>query len=312
MKSSYFALAMAAMSLSGCNQTPKDTYAGYVEAQSLSINAPQSGWLTEVLIDRGAQVATGQPLFVLDDTQAAAQLQGAEARKVASDAQAADLSKGAREADIAPLLAQAQQARASLDLARSNQARYEALFAKGYASEAQIDSYRQATRSAEAGLKSVEKTIEEKRLAARTDQLAAAKAAAEASKADVAASQWVVDERAVKSRTSGRVDERLREPGEYVAAGTPVLTLLPKGREFVRFYVPQSELARFKIGQSLKVSCDGCKAQTAKVRFIAHEAEFTPPVIYSLKERQKLVFLIEAVPERPDDLHAGQPVDVGL
>ena len=51
---------------------------------------------------------------------------------------------------------------------------------------------------------------------------------------------------------------------------------------------------------------------TARVSFIAQQSEFTPPVIYSLDERAKLVFLIEALPEKPAELRVGQPVDVTL
>ena len=48
------------------------------------------------------------------------------------------------------------------------------------------------------------------------------------------------------------------------------------------------------------------------MRFIARQSEFTPPVIYSLDERSKLVFLIEACTETPGDLRVGQPVDVSV
>ncbi|MFT3995759.1 MAG: HlyD family secretion protein, partial [Asticcacaulis sp.] len=165
---------------------------------------------------------------------------------------------------------------------------------------------------AEANVAAIERNIEAKRQAARTDQLAAAQAQASAAGADAAQAQWLLDDRAVKSRLKGRVERRLREAGEFVAAGAPVLSVYPKGREFVRFYVPQDELARLKVGQTIRLSCDGCTAQTATIRYVASEAEFTPPVIYSVRERQKLVFLIEAVPQKPEALKAGQPVDVAL
>ena len=68
-----------------------------------------------------------------------------------------------------------------------------------------------------------------------------------------------------------------------------------------------------KFGRHVDVSCDGCeKGLTAKVSFIARSAEYTPPVIYSLEERAKLVFLIEARPEQPDKFRVGQPVTVTL
>jgi HlyD family secretion protein len=68
-----------------------------------------------------------------------------------------------------------------------------------------------------------------------------------------------------------------------------------------------------KYGDRITVHCDGCEPDLgAKVSFIAKSAEFTPPVIYSLEERGKLVFLIEALPEHPEKFRVGQPVDVSL
>jgi len=81
----------------------------------------------------------------------------------------------------------------------------------------------------------------------------------------------------------------------------------------IRFFAPQSVLPELKYGDVVGVSCDGCdKDLTARISFIARSAEFTPPVIYSQEERAKLVFLIEARPERPEKFRVGQPVTVTL
>ena len=77
--------------------------------------------------------------------------------------------------------------------------------------------------------------------------------------------------------------------------------------------VLSTALPAIAYGDTVKVSCDGCAGDlTARVSFIARQSEFTPPVIYSLEERSKLVFLIEALPEKPGELRVGQPVDVTL
>ena len=66
-------------------------------------------------------------------------------------------------------------------------------------------------------------------------------------------------------------------------------------------------------GDAIAITCDGCaQGLTARVNFVSAQAEFTPPVIYSLEERSKLVFLIEALPAEPGNLRVGQPVDVLL
>ncbi|HTN39563.1 MAG TPA: HlyD family efflux transporter periplasmic adaptor subunit, partial [Asticcacaulis sp.] len=211
-----------------------------------------------------------------------------------------------------PLLAQREQAQAALDLAKANEARYAQLEPRGYVSAAQMDALRSTRRSAASAVVSIDKQISEKRLAARSDQIKAAEATAAASGADMASAQWTLADREVHARLTGQVDERLREPGEFVAAGTPVLTVRPKGREFVRFFVPQAVLSQLQVGRLVKIHCDGCPPLSGKVRYISANAEFTPPVIYSVKERQKLMYLVEAAPDKPEALHAGQPVDVTL
>src|SRR5258708_29290208 len=97
-----------------------------------------------------------------------------------------------------------------------------------------------------------------------------------------------------------------------VPAGRPVLSILPPGNIKVRFFVGETMLAKVALGDAIEVTCDGCKPVTAKVSFIARAAEYTPPVIYSLEERNKLVFMIEARAETPDGLRVGQPVSVAL
>jgi len=92
-----------------------------------------------------------------------------------------------------------------------------------------------------------------------------------------------------------------------------VLSILPPGNMKIRFFVHEDELPRLAIGDEVRVTCDNCAADlTAKIYFIATSAEYTPPVIYSLDERSKLVYLIQARPSRPDVLRVGQPVSVYL
>jgi HlyD family secretion protein len=119
--------------------------------------------------------------------------------------------------------------------------------------------------------------------------------------------------RRVASPAAGTVEQIYFRPGEMAQASRPVLALLPPGNLKVRFFVPQAVLPTLSIGDQVRVHCDGCPDDiNARIEFIARSTEFTPPVIYSNEERQKLVFLIEARPERPDALRVGQPVSVTL
>jgi HlyD family secretion protein len=119
--------------------------------------------------------------------------------------------------------------------------------------------------------------------------------------------------RQLSSPVAGTVQQVYYRVGEMVPAGRAVISVLPPGNIKVRFFVPQARLPQVSIGDTVSVRCDGCTGDvTAMVSFIASSAEYTPPVIYSLEERQKLVFLIEAKPETPTNLRVGQPVTVSL
>jgi HlyD family secretion protein len=138
-----------------------------------------------------------------------------------------------------------------------------------------------------------------------------AEAALRQAKANLDWSQTRLGRRNAYSPSEGTIEQIYYRPGETVPAGRPVVALLPPGNLKIRFFAPQAALPKINYGQTVGVSCDGCEnGLTAKVSFIARSAEFTPPVIYSLEERAKLVFLIEARPDHPEKFRVGQPVTV--
>ncbi|HMM91039.1 HlyD family secretion protein [Bradyrhizobium sp.] len=112
---------------------------------------------------------------------------------------------------------------------------------------------------------------------------------------------------------AGTIQQIYFREGEMVPSQRPVLSIMPPGNMKLRFFVPETELPKLAVGDEVKVTCDNCAADlTAKIYFIATTAEYTPPVIYSLDERNKLVYLIQARPSRPDVLRVGQPISVFL
>lgn len=126
-------------------------------------------------------------------------------------------------------------------------------------------------------------------------------------------SQTRLTRRRVFSPVAGTIEEVYFRPGEMVPAARPVVSVLPPGNIKVRFYVPEAVLPSVAYGDTIKIGCDGCAGDlTARISFVAKQSEFTPPVIYSLEERSKLVFLVEAIPEKPGALRVGQPIDVTL
>ena len=138
-----------------------------------------------------------------------------------------------------------------------------------------------------------------------------AEAALRTAEARLDSAQTRLKRRTMASPVTGSVQQIYYRPGELAAAGRPVLALLPPGNIKIRFFVPETMLPKVALGDAVTIHCDGCKSDIqAKVSFISRTSEFTPPVIYSLDERSKLVFLIEARTETPGDLRVGQPVDI--
>jgi HlyD family secretion protein len=143
--------------------------------------------------------------------------------------------------------------------------------------------------------------------------LDAAVSALRVAEARVVTSQTRLARRIGFAPVNGVVQQIYFREGETVPAQRPVLSIMPPGNMKVRFYVPETDLPKLAIGEEVQVSCDNCAADlTAKIYFIATTAEYTPPVIYSLDERNKLVYLIQARPSRPDVLRVGQPISVFL
>jgi len=140
-----------------------------------------------------------------------------------------------------------------------------------------------------------------------------AEAALRQAKANLAWSETRLARRNAYSPADGTIEQVYYRVGETVPASRPVVALLPPQNLKMRFFAPESALPQIKYGETVAVSCDGCEpGLTGEVSFIARSAEYTPPVIYSLDERAKLVFLIEARPDRPEKFRVGQPVTVTL
>jgi len=127
--------------------------------------------------------------------------------------------------------------------------------------------------------------------------------------------RWSFDQKQQFAPTNALVQDTLYRQGEWVAAGNPVVVLLPPENLKARFFVPQEMLPRIKTGENVSVTFDGAtKNYSATVNYISTQAEFTPPVLYNRENRAKLIFRIEAKfsPADAAELRPGQPVDVKL
>lgn len=191
--------------------------------------------------------------------------------------------------------------------------RVESLRKKGLTAQATVDKAITEFNAADARVDNIDAQIRLAKLASRENAVSAALAAFKTTQANVDRAQWHLEQRTVLSPRAGRVEQVYFRKGEQLSAGSPALALLPNDALKVRFFVPQSELPRFSAGVQLSIKQDGvAEPVSATVTYVASQTEYTPPVIYSVASRQKLVFLIEARLSSASGLHAGQPVDVFL
>jgi len=295
--------------------SPKEAaWQGWVEADYLFLGPDDPGRLVSLNVNEGDVVSEGTLLFeVQPDIQeqewlrATAQVDEAKARLARAEA------AQQRPEEIAVLEEQEVRAQAAIEQSKPALARAEALVKQGYTPVSRVEEARATYQRDMATLHEIQKQIRVGRLEARAEDIDAARTMVAQAEANLAAAQTRHEQRRVTAPAKGLVQEVFYRPGEVVPAGRPVVSLLPLGNLKLRFFVSQSELPKISPGQLVAVRCDGCADDLrAKVSFLSSQAEFTPPVIFSEEERQKLVFRIEARPEEPEQLRVGQPVTVVL
>ena len=306
-------LAAAALLAAGCGREARDVFQGYAEADFIDVATSEPGQLESLGAAKGDAIAVGAPLFALEAAREAAALRQAQEQLAAARAQLQDLRQGKRPPEVDVVRAQLEQARAEATRAAAERERDSAQFASGGIAQAQVDRSQAAADASAARVRELERQLDVAQLPARADQIAAQEAQAEAAQAAVDQAAWRLGQKTVAAPVAGQVFDVLYQPGEWVAAGRPVVRLLPPGNVKIRFFVPESALGALAVGQALAVRCDGCADEIpAKVTYISPEAEYTPPIIYSNETRSKLVFMVEARPLDGANLHPGQPLEVAL
>ncbi|HET6521424.1 MAG TPA: HlyD family efflux transporter periplasmic adaptor subunit [Geminicoccaceae bacterium] len=315
MSTSRAALALlAALSVAACDARSDGTsFQGYVVADPVLVGPEEAGRLVALAVEEGGRVAEGGALFALDGALEEAERNEAGARLAEARATLADLrARQQRPEEMEVLRARKRRAEADLALAASELERRRELFERGVISRARLDEAQATYQRDQAIAAETGEEIEAARLPARADRIAAAEAAVAAAEAALARAEVRLERRRVAAPAAGVVRDVYYRPGEFVAAGQPVVALLPPERLRVRFFVPEPILSSVALGQAMAVTCDGCPpGLRARVSYISPEAEFTPPVIFGPEERAKLVFLVEAVPEgEAMALAPGQPVTV--
>ncbi len=307
-------LALLALTfLVACSDTPANLFQGYIEGEYVQVSSPIGGALDTLLIVRGQQVHKGDPLFSLEhDFELAAVNEAKHGLRRAQD-NLANREKGQRPSEIASIQARHRQAKASSTLAKLEYERRVKLIAEQTISQEELDRAKSDYDQKRQAVKEIASELTTARLGARSDEIRAATAEVLQAQAKLDQARWNLDQKTQSTPAYSLVFDTLYRVGEWVAAGQPVVSLLPPTNVEVRFFVPETVVGQLKIGQKIMIRIDGMGASVpAEIYYISPAAEFTPPVIYSSQSRAKLVFMVKGkpIPGEATKLHPGQPVDV--
>jgi len=310
---SFVLAAFAALLPAGCGENATGRFQGYIEGEYVYVAAPLGGALTNLAVARGDSVKAGQRLFELERQSEADAVAQAEKNLAQAQAQLDDLTKGARPTEIESLQAQLERAQADLKLSADELARRERLGGADVISKEELDQARAQNDANQATVNQLSADLATAKLGGREDAIRAAQDAVGAQRAALEKAKWSFDQKQQFAPTNAVVHDTLYRQGEFVAAGNPVVELLPPANIKVRFFVPQAMLPQIKVGETVSVMPDGAPHPlTATVNYLSTQAEYTPPVIFSRETRANLVFMIEArfSPADAAELRPGQPVDV--
>jgi HlyD family secretion protein len=304
--------AVLAWMFPACADATSEAFPGYVEGEYAALAPVASARIKDLRVRRGDRVVPGAVVATLEteDTQLAiTKAEGAVAEAVA---QLENLRKGRRGAEIEAIEASLESAKAQARMAALTLDRQKNLVRRGASAQANMDQAQAEAGVANAKVKEIEANLAVARMPARDDEIMAAEQRLAQAKAALDQARWQERERTLVATVRGRVYDIIRRPGEIAGPSQPIVSVLPDGATLIRFYAPETQMSRLPIGATVAVACDQCPPDlTARITYRASEPEFTPPVIYSIERRQKLVFLLEARPEAPvPALEPGQIVTV--
>ncbi|MDK9698077.1 MAG: HlyD family efflux transporter periplasmic adaptor subunit [Siculibacillus sp.] len=287
---------------------------GYVEGEYVSLAPLETARIAGLAVKLGDRVAPGRAIATMETSDVELVVADASARLAQAESELADLRRGRRPEEIEVIAASLASAEAQAEEAERTLLRRLDLSKRGFSPQAELDQASTARDVAVARVRELKANLAVARLPAREDMIRASENRVAQTRAALDTARWRLSERTITARAEGRITDLVRRTGEVAGPQAPVVTMLPDGAVKLKLWVPEKNFSRLALGAALAVRCDGCGAGlTARVTHLSAEPEFTPPVIYSIETRQKLVHLVEARPEgAASKLQPGQIVDVTL
>jgi len=299
-------------------RTPADGLAasGTVEATEAALGFQAAGRIEVIRVREGDRVRAGDTLAILDRTELNARRAQSEAQLAAAHAGLTEMERGARVEELAQARAADSVAAARLADAQRDLGRVQQLFSGGAASQEVLDKARLAVDVARSQRETAAQQLRIVQTGPRVERIAGQRAMVQASQASVRQVNAQLANAVIIAPFDGVVSVRQREPGEIVAPGSPVLTVMNLGDRWVRIYIAENRLGAIALGEPATITTDTYKDRTydGVVSFIASEAEFTPRNVQTTEERVKLVYAVKVrvTGDSAVALKPGLPADVTL
>jgi HlyD family secretion protein len=289
---------------------------GTVEATDADLGFLRPGRIGFVDATEGTRVEAGATLARLDARELEAQVDAARAAVAAAEARLEELAAGSRPQDLAAAEAAVDAATQRVDEAERDAERANTLFDGGAISRQAMQRANTTLEVARADLEQATQRLALVREGPRAETIRAQRGVVAQARAQLALAEASLDYGEISAPFGGVVTTRHREPGEAVAAGTPVVTLLDPDDRWVRIYVREDAIGRVRLGSSAEIRADTWpdRVYPGEVVFIGSEAEFTPRNVQTTEERTKLVYPVKVrITGDPDfELKPGLPADVTI
>lgn len=301
--------------LASCSKSNSTSFLGYIEGRYVYLSSSESGNLVQLAVHKGQTVESGQLAFQLDPQPQQSSLESAKSDLAAAEHDLENLKSGERDTILKRLDAQVAQAQADLKFATVTYQRNKKLRETDVVSQSLVDESLARYQTDTEKLRQANENLAEAKLGARSNLILAQESKMQSAQNNVNRLQWMLEQKTVKIPQAGFIENTFYRQNEFVPAGKPIVSLLPPQNRLLIFYVPETQLSRIKMGQTVYFKYDGSeKLVSADINYISSQAEYTPPVIYSKDSREKLVYWIEAAidPSLTVTIHPGQPVEVTL
>jgi HlyD family secretion protein len=285
---------------------------GNIEITDAAVSFKIPGRVLERLVTEGDQVKAGQVVAKLDEKDLQQEVALRQAEVGAAKAALQELEAGSRPEEIQKASASLASAVAQEDRWKKEYERQKGLFEKDVISQRELEAAKMSYETAVANVKEAEEALKLQQKGPRIEQIEQARARLQQAEESRALSETNLSYAILYSPLTGLVLSKSIEPGEYVSAGTPIVTVGEMNDVWLRAYINETDLGRVRVGQDVQVTTDSYpgKIYPGRISFISSQSEFTPKNVQTEKERVKLVYRIKVNISNPEmQLKPGMPAD---